>query len=1380
MPVKRWRSVGIRKRRWVGTANPVPLTGILDNFNRADGALSGGIWSGTTPALVVSTNRLTATGGGNHAFTTATYTDCEVYATSVTADASQLYLWLREVSGFSGYAIHWNNNGQIFLSRFDSAAETTLAGSLTGIVADGDTVLFRAKGNSLQVWVKKASTGLWGRVIQANDATYTTGRLGLGIFSAAEFLDDFSGGSLVTVITKPVAPTTNIAATSTVSGTLRETQVPATSILDSFNRADGALSGGIWSGAPNLVVSSNQVTAKPATGGDHAFTTSNYGPDCEAYCTISTGLDLTYLWVREIAGFSGYQCHWTSAGQVFLSRYDAAAETTLAGSALGVVATGDTVLLRARGSSIEAWVKKSGASVFNMVLSVTDATYTAAARIGFSVFATTYSVDNFGGGTIGAVIPGVINATSTVSGGVRKRAPIDIYTVLLLHADGTNGSTSFPDSSPYRKTVTAGGAAQVSTAQSEFGGASASFASTNDVLTVPTSPDFGFGTDDFTVECWVRFTSVPTTCNFVRFGAGAPDRAWFFGYGSGNLLFNGTPDGTNLIYDESFAWTPIANTWYHVAVARQGNNLKAFVNGSQVGLTVTTVGVNIRTATNQLRIGSDVGGINPVTGFLDEIRISKGIARWTANFVPPTDPYGLPDRIYPAAISATSTVSGSVAHRPFIITLAINATSTVSGAIRAVRKIAPASVAATSTVSGAIVVRRAVAPGQINATSTVTGTVVVIRRVTAAAIAATSTVSGSVAKIFKFVPATVQATSTVSGSLRVIRAIIPVSISATSTVAGAVTRVAVTRAIVPAQINATSTVSGSVAKIFRVVTAQISATSTVSGALAPGLRRVIPAAINATSTVSGTVSRLRRPIPATINATSSVSGNVTATKLIVVFAAINAQSTVSGKVTATKLIKPASIAATSTVSGFTAIKVFRGVTPTVISATSTVSGNLVRPIRVFVLATINATSTVSGSLRAIRRIIPANVAATSTVSGSLVSPRRAIVAAQVNATSTVSGSVRVVRGIIPTNIAATSTVSGAVTARKAVVPAAINATSTVSGSLRAIRRVITANIAATSTFSGVVSKVGAPIPLPVQLISATSTVSGNVTAKKLVVPTSISATSTVSGAVRVIRRITAAQIAATSTVSGSIVVIRRIAPLTINATSTVSGAVARIRPVVPAQINATSTVTGVFSKVAAQKFISGTINAVSTVSGTVRVLRRIIPAQINATSIVSGSVTPPGRFIVPGNINAVSTVAGAVRVLRRISPTAISATSFLSGTVRVIRRIAPATINSVSTLSGTIHVIYRIAGVINATSTISGQVTAKKVIYGNIFATSTVSGRVFVPVRAIIELEGFAYRRWRSLAYTHYDVPTTFTQFHTVTPTRLTGKVVRRLKAEVF
>ena len=77
--------------------------------------------------------------------------------------------------------------------------------------------------------------------------------------------------------------------------------------------------------------------------------------------------------------------------------------------------------------------------------------------------------------------------------------------VLLLHMDGTDGSTTFTDSSSYARAMTAAGNAQIDTAEFKFGTASGLFDGTGDSVQTPNGADFQF-LGDFTVEAWVRPT----------------------------------------------------------------------------------------------------------------------------------------------------------------------------------------------------------------------------------------------------------------------------------------------------------------------------------------------------------------------------------------------------------------------------------------------------------------------------------------------------------------------------------------------------------------------------------------------------------------------------------------------------------------------------------------------------------------------------------------------------------------------------------------------------------------------------------------------------------------------------------------------------------
>lgn len=216
---------------------------------------------------------------------------------------------------------------------------------------------------------------------------------------------------------------------------------------------------------------------------------------------------------------------------------------------------------------------------------------------------------------------------------------IDSYTKLLLHCNGTDASTSFPDASPSGHTVTANGDAHVEVDQSKFGGASAQFDGTGDYLSVPNNSDWDFGTGDYTVDCWVWRNGDQANYAGLVAGASSSSVKWI-------LSFMDNPGNTNKwrFYDgtdQAASSSTISNqTWTHIAAVRYGNTLTIYQGGASVG-TADCTGNTVNSAGTGLAIGrlftdSDSYYFN---GYIDESRISKGIARWTSNFTPPARPY---------------------------------------------------------------------------------------------------------------------------------------------------------------------------------------------------------------------------------------------------------------------------------------------------------------------------------------------------------------------------------------------------------------------------------------------------------------------------------------------------------------------------------------------------------------------------------------------------------------------------------------------------------------------------------------------------------------------------------------------------------------------
>lgn len=215
---------------------------------------------------------------------------------------------------------------------------------------------------------------------------------------------------------------------------------------------------------------------------------------------------------------------------------------------------------------------------------------------------------------------------------------------LLLHGNGSNGSTTITDNSPSPKTVTAVGNAQISTAQNKFGSASIAFDGNGDYLTIPDSTAWDLP-GDFTIECWVYFAGYSAAYGggyggaiVSQYQAGPPSPlGWQF-------RVNGTASSYSTVNvytgttDLNFATSIPVMTWTHIAVTRSSNSIRAFVNGIQAGSTISNSDTFTEGGTRSLWIG----GLNDATyrfwlnGYINDLRITKGVARYIANFTPPT------------------------------------------------------------------------------------------------------------------------------------------------------------------------------------------------------------------------------------------------------------------------------------------------------------------------------------------------------------------------------------------------------------------------------------------------------------------------------------------------------------------------------------------------------------------------------------------------------------------------------------------------------------------------------------------------------------------------------------------------------------------------
>jgi len=211
---------------------------------------------------------------------------------------------------------------------------------------------------------------------------------------------------------------------------------------------------------------------------------------------------------------------------------------------------------------------------------------------------------------------------------------IDSYTKLLLHMDGTNNSTSFVDECG--RSVSVEGNAKIVTATSKFNGACAYFDGDGDYVYVPNSSDFNPGYSDLTWDFWVKRSAINTTMYGMGQQNDTTDEQYFRFNINNTLHFRLTTP----YYLATSATITDTTTWHHVAIVRHNGIVKIYIDGvadSNTADFTNANGINFISNFSVGRTGNYAS--DNFNGYLDEVRVSIGIARWTANFTPPTTQY---------------------------------------------------------------------------------------------------------------------------------------------------------------------------------------------------------------------------------------------------------------------------------------------------------------------------------------------------------------------------------------------------------------------------------------------------------------------------------------------------------------------------------------------------------------------------------------------------------------------------------------------------------------------------------------------------------------------------------------------------------------------
>jgi hypothetical protein len=216
---------------------------------------------------------------------------------------------------------------------------------------------------------------------------------------------------------------------------------------------------------------------------------------------------------------------------------------------------------------------------------------------------------------------------------------------LLLHMNGSNGSTTFTDSSSNAFSVTANGNAQISTAQSKFDGSSGLFDGSGDCLTIPYNSAFDFGTGAFTVEGQFFLNTVSgNQMIYSRSSASSlvlRETALYLTSATNINFYSGVRGASLDIRTFLLPVTLATGSWYHFAFTRNdaAGAMRLFIDG------VPSVNIYYDTTNLDGPLPLAIGALNgfvgtpdesAFNGHLAEFRVTKGIARYTSDFTPPT------------------------------------------------------------------------------------------------------------------------------------------------------------------------------------------------------------------------------------------------------------------------------------------------------------------------------------------------------------------------------------------------------------------------------------------------------------------------------------------------------------------------------------------------------------------------------------------------------------------------------------------------------------------------------------------------------------------------------------------------------------------------
>jgi hypothetical protein len=715
---------GTRNLTWSAPASPGgTITGYAVQYSSDGGAnwSDGGVFNSTTADLSslnlapntaykigVATITSNAGAGNFSIIDTITPPAKSGAPTSVTGsegDAQVSLTWTQPsntgTSAITDYRIQYSsNNGSTWTTFSDSVSNATSA-VVTGLT-NGTSYKFRVAAitASGMLGAYSAASSAYtpaGTPVAPGAPTGVSGTAGDQQVSLSWSAPSTNGGSAITdyvvqyssnsgsswsTFSDGTSTSTSAVVTGLTNGTAYTFRVAATNSVGTgnYSSASSAITPAAPSapGAPTSVTGSagnTQVSLSwtaPASSGSSAITdyVVQYSSDSgSSWSTFSDGTSTsTSAVVTGLTNGTAYTFRVAATNAIGTGNYSTASGAVTPAAVPGAPTSVSGTAGNAQVSL--TWTAPSsngGASITDYVVQ-----YSSNSGSSWSTFSDGTSA------TASAVVTGLTNGTaytfrvaavnsvgtgsySTASSSVTPTAGNWNFSsvALLMHMEGS-GAT-FTDSSSVGRSITALGNSTQSTAQSRFGSKSWLSDGSGDYLTFGGGSTLTMGTGDFTIEMWLRLTSYAQASLWESTpigGSGGRDSGfiWYIVSDGTVYLFH---DGSNILSTSS-AIIPLSQ-WSHVALSRASGTTRMYVDGSQVASTSSSY--NDTAAGGAIGAFCD-GGSFSVDGYIDEVRVSRGIARYSGSTLtvptaafPDSDAPGAPTSVTPTAGDASVSLS---------------------------------------------------------------------------------------------------------------------------------------------------------------------------------------------------------------------------------------------------------------------------------------------------------------------------------------------------------------------------------------------------------------------------------------------------------------------------------------------------------------------------------------------------------------------------------------------------------------------------------------------------------------------------------------------------------------------------------------------------